>query len=112
MPVDTFHIVWICRTDHFRIRTNITFGLIPFIQFFLLSLLHVLSTGSKILLPLDDNDNDDDDNVNVISRHCTKSPTILPLTAADAIEEETYLIGNNITNGICNAINRPFISVK
>ena len=46
--------------------------------------------------------------VNVISRHCTKSPTILPLNAADTIEEETYLIGNNITNNkICNDINRP-----
>ena len=50
---------------------------------------------------------------NVISRHCTKSPTILPLNTADTIEEETYLIGNNITNNkICNEINRPYIYIR
>jgi hypothetical protein len=56
-----------------------------------------------LLLPLDDDD------VNVISRHCTNSSTTLHLNAADAIEEETDLIDNNITNKFCNDINRPYI---
>ena len=88
--------------------TNIIFG-IPAYSTILSYHYFTCCPPDLILLPLDDNDDnddddDDDDDVHVTSRHCTKSPTILPLNAADVIEEKTYLIANNITNKICNDI--------